>query len=127
MLQGKILIVDDNVQILNSLQILLKDEFSTVDIIRSPNHISEKLWRENYDIILLDMNYAAGETSGNEGIFWLNEIRRSDPFTAIILITAYGDINLAVKAIKQGAVDFITKPWDPEKLIITDFHVHDLP
>ncbi len=126
MLQGKILIVDDNVQILNSLQILLNDEFKRVDIIKSPNQLSEKLWRENYDVILLDMNFAAGETSGNEGLFWLKEIRKSNPFIAIILITAYGDINLAVKAIKQGAADFITKPWDPEKLIITLKNAYEL-
>jgi len=126
MLQGKILIVDDNVQILNSLQILLKDEFKKVDIIKSPNQLSEKLWRENYDVILLDMNFAAGETSGNEGLFWLKKIRKSNPFIAIILITAYGEINLAVKAIKQGATDFITKPWDPEKLIITLKNAYEL-
>lgn len=126
MLKGKILIIDDNIQILNSLQILLKDEFKKVDIINSPNQISERLWREKYDIIMLDMNFAVGETSGNEGIFWLNEIRKSDPYTAIILITAYGDINLAVKAIKNGATDFIAKPWDPEKLIITLKNAYEL-
>ena len=126
MLQGKILIVDDNIQILNSLSILLKDEFSRVDTIKSPNQLSDKLWRENYDIVLLDMNFAPGETTGNEGIFWLNKIRKSDPLVAVILITAYGDINLAVRAIKLGATDFITKPWDPEKLIVTLKNTHEL-
>jgi len=116
---ARILIIDDNQQILESLILLLKDEFAKVDGLSRPSRISEMLWKNNYDIVLLDMNFAAGETSGNEGIFWLNEIKKSDPLLAIILITAYGDIELAVRAIKEGAIDFITKPWDPEKLIVT--------
>ncbi len=116
---ARILIVDDNVQILESLRLLLKDEFASVDALSKPVRISEMLWRNDYDIVLLDMNFATGETSGNEGIFWLNEIRKTDPLLPIILITAYGDIELAVKAVKEGANDFITKPWDPEKLILT--------
>ncbi len=116
---ARILIVDDNLQILESLRMLLGDEFAQVDAISKPSRLSEMLWRNAYDIVLLDMNFAAGETSGNEGIFWLNEIRKTDPLIAVILITAYGDIELAVKAIREGAFDFITKPWDPEKLIVT--------
>ena len=119
MIPASILIIDDNTQILESLRILLKDEFETIDIVPKPSRIHEMLWRNTYDIILLDMNYAMGETSGNEGIFWLNEIKKTDPLLPVILITAYGDIELAVKAIREGATDFITKPWDPEKLIIT--------
>jgi len=126
MKQSSILIVDDNVQILNSLKLLLNDEFSKIDTIRNPNQIPEMLWRESYDIILLDMNFAIGSTSGNEGLFWLDEIRKSDPFAVIILITAYGDIELAVKAIKLGAIDFITKPWDPDKLILTLKNAYEL-
>lgn len=117
--KGRILIVDDQVQILNSLKILLEDEFSRVGTLRDPNRIPEMFWRETWDVILLDMNFARGSTSGNEGLFWLGKIRESDPEAVIILITAYGDIELAVKAIKLGATDFITKPWDSEKLIIT--------
>ena len=119
MIPARILIIDDNTQILESLRILLKDEFESIDTIRKPSRIHELLWRNRYDILLLDMNFAMGETSGNEGIFWLHEVRQSDPLLPIILITAYGDIELAVKAIREGATDFITKPWDPEKLIIT--------
>lgn len=119
MIPASILVVDDNVQILESLRILLKDEFKEIDIISKPSRIPEMLWRKDYDLVMLDMNYATGDTSGNEGIFWMNEIRRSKPQLPIILITAYGDIELAVKAVKQGATDFITKPWEPEKLIIT--------
>jgi len=119
MIPARILIIDDNVQILESLRILLKDEFETIDIIHKPSRIPEMLWRNSYDIVMLDMNFARGETSGNEGIYWLNEIKKTDPLLPIILITAYGDIELAVKAIREGATDFIAKPWDPEKLIIT--------
>ena len=119
MIPARILVIDDNTQILESLRILLKDEFETIDIIPKPSRIAEMLWRNKYDIVMLDMNFAMGETSGNEGIFWLNEIKKKDPLLPIILITAYGDIELAVKAIREGATDFITKPWDPEKLIIT--------
>jgi DNA-binding NtrC family response regulator len=119
MLPARILVIDDNVQILESLKILLKDEFKVIDVISKPTRISELLWRNNYDIVLLDMNFARGETSGNEGIFWMNEIRKINPLLPIILITAYADIELAVKAVKEGATDFIAKPWEPEKLIIT--------
>lgn len=119
MVPARILVVDDNVQILESLRIILKDEFAGIDVITKPSRIPEMLWRNSYDIVMLDMNFATGETSGNEGIFWLNEIRKIDPLLPIILLTAYGDIELAVKAIREGATDFITKPWEPEKLIVT--------
>jgi len=119
MLSACILVIDDNVQILESLRLLLKDEFESIDILAKPSRINEMLWRNSYDVVMLDMNFAMGETSGNEGIFWLNEIKKRDPLLPVILITAYGDIELAVKAIREGATDFITKPWDPEKLIVT--------
>jgi len=119
MLQARILVIDDNVQILESLRILLKDEFAGIDVITKPARLAEMLWRNNYDIVMLDMNFATGETSGNEGIFWLNEIKKRDPLLPVILITAYGDIELAVRAVREGATDFIAKPWDPEKLMIT--------
>ncbi len=119
MKKGKILIIDDNVQILNSLKILLNDSFQSIDTIKNPNQIPGMLRRNTYDIILLDMNFAVGNTSGNEGMYWLKEVLKIDPMVVIILITAYGDIELAVKAIKQGATDFISKPWDTEKLTIT--------
>ena len=119
MVPARILVVDDNVQILESLRILLKEEFQAIDVISKPSRINEMLWRNQYDVVMLDMNFAMGETSGNEGIFWLNEIKKRDPLLPIILITAYGDIELAVRAIQEGAMDFITKPWDPEKLIVT--------
>ncbi len=117
--KGNILVVDDNKQILNSLGILLKTEFEKVETLSNPNLIPNKLQAGQFDVIMLDMNFAAGRTTGNEGIFWLREILKYDPLAIVILITAYGDIELAVKSIKEGATDFITKPWDAEKLIIT--------
>ena len=119
MIPARILIIDDNIQILESLRILLKDDFKEIDLVTKPSRLPEMLWRNSYDIVMLDMNFATGETSGNEGIFWLNEIKKTDPSLPVILITAYGDIELAVKAVRKGATDFITKPWDPEKLIVT--------
>jgi two-component system, NtrC family, response regulator HydG len=116
---GKILIVDDNVQILNALHLLLKPEFNEIMLIKNPNQIPAMLSAGNYDIILLDMNFRSGDNSGNEGLFWLAEIMKFDPAIIVMMITAYGDINLAVRAIKEGATDFIAKPWDAEKLIIT--------
>ena len=117
--KGRILIVDDNVQILNSLDILLRNEYKDIETIKNPNLIPAKIHSNYYDIILLDMNFAAGINTGNEGIFWLREILKHDPDAVVILITAYGDINLAVQSIKEGATDFITKPWDTEKLLTT--------
>jgi DNA-binding NtrC family response regulator len=117
--KGNILIVDDNRQILNSLSILLKSEFDSIETIQNPNLLPNKLQSGQFDVVMLDMNFAAGRTTGNEGIFWLREILKSDPLAVVILITAYGDIELAVKSIKEGATDFIAKPWDAEKLIIT--------
>jgi DNA-binding NtrC family response regulator len=116
---GKVLIVDDNIQILNSLKILLKSEFEEITTIKSPNQLPALMYSSNYDIILLDMNFKSGDNSGNEGLYWLKEILKHDPLTMVIMITAYGDIDLAVRAIKEGATDFIAKPWDAEKLIVT--------
>jgi DNA-binding NtrC family response regulator len=116
---GKILIVDDNTQILNSLKILLKPDFEEITTVKNPNQVPALLYASDYDIILLDMNFQSGDNSGNEGIYWLREIQKQDSLAVVIMITAYGDIDLAVKAIKEGATDFIAKPWDTEKLIIT--------
>ncbi|NJO68427.1 MAG: sigma-54-dependent Fis family transcriptional regulator [Bacteroidetes bacterium] len=116
---GNILIVDDNVQILNSLSILLKPEFETITTIKKLDNIHSLLQIENFDVIMLDMNFKAGVNTGNEGIFWLKEILKLDSQAVVLMITAYGDIELAVKAIKEGATDFIPKPWDADKLIIT--------
>jgi DNA-binding NtrC family response regulator len=117
--KGKILVVDDNTEILISLNLLLKHEFEIIVTINDPKQIPEKIQHENFDVILLDMNFTTGNNSGNEGFYWLKEILKSDKEAIIIMITAYGDIEMAVRAIKGGATDFISKPWDAEKLIIT--------
>lgn len=118
-IKGKILIVDDNEDILKSLLFILKQEFEEVVTIKNPSKSTSLLYSGLFDVILLDMNFSSGLNSGNEGIFWLREIQKSDPIAIIILITAYGDVELAVKAMKEGATDFIQKPFDPVKLIST--------
>jgi two-component system, NtrC family, response regulator HydG len=116
---GKILIVDDNRSALLSLKLLLEDYYSEIITISDPNRIPSLLSRESFDIVLLDMNFSAGTMTGNEGFYWLKEILRLDPLAVVVHITAYGDIELAVRAIKEGATDFVVKPWDNFKLLAT--------
>lgn len=116
---GSILIVDDNKNVLSALRILLSSYFEEVTLLASPNSLLSTLREKAPDIILLDMNYSAGINSGNEGLFWLNEVKKIDPEIPIILFTAYADIELAVKALKSGASDFVVKPWDNAKLLAT--------
>lgn len=116
---SKILVVDDDKSILRSIEMLLEDKFQSVKGISNPNLLPEKLAQYQPDIILLDMNFSAGNNTGNEGIYWLREIKQKSEDTVVILITAYGDIELAVKGMKEGAMDFVVKPWNNEKLIGT--------
>lgn len=116
---GKILVVDDNDYVLKTINQLLKYECESVKTIKNPNQIPNLLKQESFDVILLDMNFKAGVNTGNEGLFWLGEILKTDSDEVVIMITAYGDIELAVKAVKKGATDFITKPWEAEKFIAT--------
>lgn len=116
---GKILIVDDNRSALSALSLLLQFEFDTVVTLNNPNQIHTELRKSEYDVVLLDMNFSAGINSGNEGLFWLSEIKKVAPSTEVVMITAYGDVELAVKALKLGAADFILKPWENEKLVAT--------
>jgi DNA-binding NtrC family response regulator len=118
-MNGKLLIVDDHKQVLKALIQLLEPEFESITGISNPNQISSCISKEEYDVILLDMNFSAGLNTGNEGIYWLNRIIKSDPLAVVVMITAYADVSLAVRAIKEGATDFIVKPWDNNKLIIT--------
>jgi DNA-binding NtrC family response regulator len=118
-MNGKLLIVDDHKQVLKALIQLLEPEFEIVTGISNPNQILSFVSRQEYDVILLDMNFSAGVNTGNEGIYWLNRILKSDPLAAVVMITAYSDVNLAVRAIKEGAIDFVVKPWDNNKLITT--------
>lgn len=116
---ANILIVDDHKHVLDSLNQILEDEFSNIYTLSNPNLIPEIIGKKHIDVVLLDMNFSAGINSGNEGIFWLRKILKIDSSVMVILITAYGDINTAVESMKEGAADFILKPWDNDKLIIT--------
>ena len=118
-MNGKLLIVDDHKQVLKALVQLLEPEFDSITGISNPNQILSYINKESYDVILLDMNFSAGVNTGNEGIYWLNRILKSDPLAAVVMITAYSDVDLAVRAIKEGATDFVVKPWDNNKLITT--------
>jgi two-component system response regulator HydG len=116
---GKALIVDDNEDILNAGRLLLKQHLAVVDTEQDPERLPALLEAETYDVILLDMNYAKGATGGQEGFVWLRKILDLDPNAVVILITAYGDVGMAVRAIKEGASDFVLKPWQNEKLLAT--------
>jgi DNA-binding NtrC family response regulator len=116
---GKILMIDDDEDVLLAAKMLLKKQSHHVIIEKNPKKIPFLLNNDNYDVILLDMNFSKDITSGKEGFFWLEEIMKHDPTSVVILITAFGDVEMAVKALKQGATDFILKPWQNEKLIAT--------
>ena len=117
--QGTLLIVDDNRNILTTVRMLLEPIFSQIITIANPNSIPAKLREEKPDVVLLDMNFSSGINSGNEGLYWLREIKSLRPQTEVVLFTAYADIQLAVTGIKEGATDFIVKPFDNGKMIST--------
>jgi DNA-binding NtrC family response regulator len=117
--KSNILVVDDNKSILSALEILLTPEFREITLLSNPNQIPTELRKKNYNLVILDMNFQAGVNTGNEGIYWLERIRETHPEVSVVMITAYGDIDTAVKALKAGASDFVLKPWDNEKLLAT--------
>ena len=119
MAKGNILIVDDNKSILSALEILLSPEFQTVTTLPDPNQIPAELRKRDYNLVVLDMNFNAGINTGNEGIYWLGRIRETNPEISVVMITAYGDVELTVKALKAGATDFVLKPWDNAKMLAT--------
>ena len=116
---GNILIVDDDEDVLLAAKMLLKKHVRQVTIEKNPNKIPFLVNNYSYDVILLDMNFSKDITSGKEGFYWLNQIIERDPNAVIILITAFGDVEMAVKALKEGATDFVLKPWQNEKLLAT--------
>jgi DNA-binding NtrC family response regulator len=126
MLDAKILVVDDNKSVLSALEILLQFEYSTVNTISNPNQISSFPNLADFDLVLLDMNFSAGVNTGNEGLFWLREIQKKAPQISVIMMTAYGAIDLAVKALKEGASDFVLKPWNNDKLLATVKSAYEL-
>lgn len=119
MREGNILIIDDDRDVLETARMFLKQEFSLVQIEEQPERIPQLLQEKDYDVILLDMNFNKGINDGTEGFFWLDKILSIDPNVVVILITAYGEVDLAVKAMKSGATDFVLKPWKNQKLLGT--------
>lgn len=119
MKEAKILIVDDNKSILSALDLLLTGSCKKVKCLSSPNVLLSELKNDKYDVVLLDMNFKAGINTGNEGIYWLNQILEYNSGMSVVMITAYGDVELAVKAVRSGAVDFVLKPWENEKMLAT--------
>ena len=118
-MSNKILIVDDKKSVLTALEMLIQTEFDQVITLNNPNSLISTIENNNIDIVLLDMNFTTGINNGNEGIFWLNEVLKFDSSIVVIMITSYGDVELAVKAVKHGAFNFILKPWDNNKLLST--------
>lgn len=114
---GTILIIDDNVAVLTALKYCLAGTFERILTLTSPEGVLKTLQQEEVDIILLDMNFSIGVNSGQDGLFWLQAIRKHHPELPVVLITAYGDVKLAVRGLKSGAADFITKPWDNNEFI----------
>ncbi|MDX1939031.1 MAG: sigma-54 dependent transcriptional regulator, partial [Saprospiraceae bacterium] len=115
--RAKILVVDDDPDVLVAVQLLLKTEAKTVVAEKNPEQIRSHLSKGHFDLILLDMNYKSKLNSGNEGLYWLRQIKDWDKEASVVMITAYGDIDLAVRSVKEGASDFIVKPWRNDKLL----------
>jgi DNA-binding NtrC family response regulator len=116
---GQILIVDDDEFVLLSIRLLLDPHFKSVQSVNTPERIPAVLGRDEVDVVLLDMNFRQGDTTGNQGMFWLKKILAISPETQVILMTAFADISTAVEAIRLGALDFVVKPWENEKLLAT--------
>ncbi|MGM9507085.1 sigma-54-dependent transcriptional regulator [Larkinella sp. GY13] len=116
---SKLLIIDDDVDVLSAAKLLLKRHYPQVDIEKNPERIPFLITNGSYDLVLLDMNFQRDNSSGREGFLWLDRILDIKPTTAVVLITAYGDVEMAVRAIKSGARDFVLKPWENDKLLAT--------
>jgi class 3 adenylate cyclase len=114
--EGRILIIDDDEGILTTLRIMLRKHFADIVTANTPHKITQLLNQQTFHVIMLDMNFSVGATSGKEGFYWLSAIRELSAASQVIMMTAYGDIDLAIKAMKQGATDFVVKPWENERL-----------
>jgi two-component system, NtrC family, response regulator HydG len=121
--RAKILVVDDDPDILVAVQLLLKTEAKSVVTERNPEQLRALLAKDQFDLILLDMNYKSKLNSGNEGLYWMRQIREWHQDATVVMITAYGDIDLAVRSLKEGAADFIVKPWRNDRLINSDLGI----
>jgi len=116
---SNILIVDDDEDILTAGRLLLRRQFGSITTCANPEQLPELLAANDFDVILLDMNFGPGESSGEQGLYWLRTILDIDPESVVVMITAHGSVNTAVDAMKQGATDFIAKPWQNEKVVAT--------
>jgi DNA-binding NtrC family response regulator len=116
---ASILIVDDDTDVLTAVRLLLKTEAAEVVTEKNPENLRSIIQKKSFDLVLLDMNFTSSINTGNEGIYWLNKIREMGCKAAVIMITAYGDIDLAVRSLKEGAADFVVKPWHNERLLQT--------
>ncbi len=116
---ASVLVIDDDVDVLTAVRLLLRPEVKEIVTEKNPENIRSLLSKHDFDVILLDMNFNASINTGNEGIFWLKKIRELTPNIGVIMITAYGDIDLAIRSLKEGAFDFVVKPWQNEKLLAT--------
>jgi DNA-binding NtrC family response regulator len=117
--EGSVLIVDDNQELLVAYEMFLAPHFRSIHTLSHPKSLPAVLSQSEFDVILLDMNFSAGMHTGNEGIFWMNKVLETHPDASVILITAYGDVELALRAIREGASDFVLKSWDREKILST--------
>ena len=116
---AQILIVDDDPDVLTAARVVLRQQYEAVHTEENPKRVLTLLKQSSFDVILLDMNFSAGRLTGNEGLFWLQQILSVYPDQQVVMITAYGEIKVAVEAMKYGAADFIVKPWENEKLEAT--------
>src|SRR5580765_5064474 len=116
---ASILVIDDDQDVLTAVRLLLKTEASEVVTEKNPENIRSLLSKQLFDLVLLDMNFNSSINTGNEGLYWLKKIREFGSEAAVVMITAYGDIDLAVRSLKEGAADFVVKPWHNERLIGT--------
>ena len=120
MTDAKILVIDDNAAVRSTLNLVLKTQFSSVVVVGSPQFIPSQIGYDDIDAVLLDMNFGQGHLDGQDGLFWLDRIMNRSGLEnppAVVMITAFGDVSLAVQSLKNGAVDFIEKPWDNNDLI----------
>lgn len=116
---ASVLIIDDDPDVLTAVRLLLKTEVKEVLTEKNPENLRSILAKQSFDLIMLDMNFMSSINTGNEGLFWLKKIKEFKSEAAVIMITAYGDIDLAIRSLKEGAADFVVKPWHNEKLLIT--------
>ncbi|MBG7630817.1 MAG: sigma-54-dependent Fis family transcriptional regulator, partial [Bacteroidetes bacterium] len=114
---ASVLVVDDDVDVLTAMKMLLKSRVKEVVIEKNPNNLLSRIKNNKFDLVILDMNYNSVVNTGNEGIYWLGKIKEASPEIDVIMVTAYGDLDLAIKSLKNDASDFLIKPWKNDKLI----------